>query len=91
MSLADGFAEEKFKPISGEEDQAGGIGFRFKVKDNYSITRANALEDNVTIYHIWKGVRRAFQNMDMKVSPKEWHTLRVEFRGTRFTVLAPAR
>jgi hypothetical protein len=86
VSLADGFAEVKFKPISGEEDRAGGIIFRFKDKDNYYITRANALEDNVTIYHIWKGVRRAFQNVDMKVSPKEWHTLRVEFRGTRFTV-----
>jgi hypothetical protein len=91
VSLVDGFAEVKFKPISGGEDQAGGIVFRFQDRDNYYITRANALEDNVTIYHTVKGVRRAFKNVDMKVTPKEWHTLRIEFRGTRFTVYFDGR
>src|SRR5262245_20802416 len=85
-SLADGFVEVKFKPISGGEDQAGGIVWRFKDKDNYYITRANALEDNVTIYHTIKGSRRSFKNVDTKVAKQTWHTLRVEFRGTRFTV-----
>jgi hypothetical protein len=91
VSLADGFAEVKFKPISGREDQAGGIVWRFQDKDNYYITRANALEDNVTIYHTVKGVRRAFKNVDMKVLPQAWHTLRVEFRGTHFTVYFDGR
>ena len=86
VSLADGFVEVKFKTISGREDQAGGIVFRFKDKDNYYITRANALEDNVTIYHTVRGKRRAFKDVDMKVSGQTWHTLRVEFRGPHFTV-----
>jgi hypothetical protein len=86
VSLRDGFVEVKFKPISGREDQAGGLIWRFQDKDNYYVARANALEDNVTIYHTVKGVRRAFKNVDMKVSPKEWHTLRVDFQGSRFTV-----
>jgi len=90
-SLADGFVEVAFKPISGREDQAGGIVFRFKDKDDYYITRANALEDNVTIYHTVGGTRRAFKNVDMKVSGQTWHTLRVEFRGTRFTVYFDGR
>ena len=91
VSLADGFVEVKFKPISGDEDQAGGIVFRFKDQDNYYVTRANALEDNVTIYHTVKGRRRAFENVDMKVSGQTWHTLRVEFRGTHFTVYLDGR
>lgn len=53
-SLKDGFVEVKFKPISGKEDQAGGLVWRVKGRDNYYIARANALEDNVTIYHTIK-------------------------------------
>src|SRR5713226_9453229 len=56
-SLKDGFVEVKFKPISGKEDQAGGIVWRAKDSDNYYIARANALEDNVTIYHTINGRR----------------------------------
>ncbi len=47
-SLKDGFVEVKFKPISGKEDQAGGVIWRAKDSNNYYIARANALEDNVT-------------------------------------------
>src|SRR5215510_7656825 len=51
-SLKDGFVEVKFKAISGREDQAGGLVWRARDANNYYIARANALEDNVTIYHI---------------------------------------
>lgn len=86
VSLTDGFVEVRFKPVSGNEDQAGGLIWRFKDKDNYYIARANALEDNVTIYHTLKGSRQSFKNVDMKVSPNSWHKLRVEFKGTHFRV-----
>src|SRR5436853_2684433 len=56
-SLKDGFVEVKFKPISGKEDQAGGVLWRAKDSNNYYIARANALEDNVTIYHTINGRR----------------------------------
>jgi hypothetical protein len=46
-SLADGFVEVKFKPLSGHEDQAGGLVWRWKDRDNYYVARANALENNV--------------------------------------------
>ena len=85
-SLADGFVEVKFKPISGKEDQAGGLIWRWKDGDNYYITRANALEDNVTIYHTINGSRSAFKNIDTKVAPNQWHTLRVDFHGKHFIV-----
>ena len=49
--------------------------------------RANALEDNVTIYHTIKGKRVSFKNIDTKVAPGVWHTLRAEFKGNQFTVI----
>src|SRR5213082_1156459 len=85
-SLQDGFVEVKFKPISGKEDQAGGVLWRCKDKDNYYIARANALEDNVCIYHTIKGKRTEKKRTEMKVASNEWHTLRVDFHGNRFVV-----
>ena len=84
--LKDGFVEVKFKPVSGKEDQAGGVLWRAQDKDNYYVARANALEDNVTIYHTIKGKRVSFKNVNTKVAPGQWHTLRVDFTGNKFTV-----
>lgn len=85
-AIKDGFVETQFKPLAGKEDQAGGIIWRFKDGDNYYVTRANALEDNVTIYHTVAGQRVAFKNVNTKVAPGEWHTLRIDFKGAQFTV-----
>ena len=85
-SLKDGFVEVKFKPISGKEDQAGGVVWRAKDADNYYIARANALEDNVCIYHTIKGKRSEKKRTQMKVAPGVWHTLRADFNGEHFTV-----
>jgi len=85
-SLKDGFVEVKFKPVAGKEDQAGGVIWRAKDADNYYIARANALEDNVTIYHTIKGKRVSFKNTNTKVASGQWHTLRVDFTGNKFTV-----
>jgi len=85
-NLKDGFVEVKFKPVSGKEDQAGGVVWRAKDSDNYYIARANALEDNVTIYHTIKGRRVSFKNVNTKVTSGVWHTLRVDFAGNSFIV-----
>jgi hypothetical protein len=85
-NLQDGFVEVKFKPVAGKEDQAGGVIWRAKDADNYYVARANALEDNVTIYHTIKGKRVSFKNVNTKVAPATWHRLRVDFAGNKFTV-----
>src|SRR6266852_1384751 len=85
-SLKDGFVEVKFKPISGKEDQAGGLIWRAKDSDNYYIARANALEDNVTIYHTVNGRRTEKKRTNMKVASNQWHSLRVDFQSNHFTV-----
>ena len=50
VSIQNGSIAVKFKPLSGKEDQAGGLIWRWQDGNNYYVTRANALEDNVTIY-----------------------------------------
>lgn len=85
-SLADGYVEVKFKTLAGQEDQAAGVVWRWKDRDNFYIARANVLEDNVRIYHFVNGRRTQFKGVNLKVTPNEWHTLRVEFGGARFVV-----
>jgi predicted peroxiredoxin len=85
-NIKDGFVAVKFKPVAGKEDQAGGVIWRCKDRDNYYIARANALEDNVTIYHTIKGQRVAFKSVKETVKSGAWHTLRVDFEGNKFVV-----
>jgi hypothetical protein len=70
-SLKDGFVEVKFKAISGREDQAGGLVWRAKDANNYYIARANALEDNVTIYHTINGRGTEKKRVSMKVASNQ--------------------
>jgi hypothetical protein len=86
-SFADGHVEVKFKPVSGREDQAGGVVWRFKDGDNYYVARANALEDNVSLYYTQNGRRNTLKYVDAPVPRSTWHTLRVEFSGKSIRVL----
>jgi len=86
-SLADGFVEVKFKSISGREDQAAGVVWRWKDGGNYYVARANALENNVSLYYNEGGRRKTLKYVDAPVALGSWHTLRVEFAGTRIAVL----
>lgn len=85
-ALADGYVEVKFKALRGKEDQAGGLMWRWKDGDNYYVARANALENNVSLYYTEKGRRNTLKYVDAPVPANTWHTLRVEFSGTRIRV-----
>jgi hypothetical protein len=86
VSLADGFVEVKFKPISGREDQAGGVVWRWKDGNNYYVARANALENNVSLYYTQNGRRNTIKYVNAPVPGNTWHTLRVDFAGTAIKV-----
>ena len=86
-SLTDGVVEVKFKPLSGREDQAGGLVWRWKDGNNYYVARANALENNVSLYYTEGGRRRTIKYVDAPVPGNTWHTLRAEFKGTRIRIL----
>jgi hypothetical protein len=82
-----GFVEVKFKPVSGKEDQAGGVVWRWKDGENYYVARANALEDNVSLYYTEAGSRKTIRYVDAPVARGAWHTLRVEFSARRIKVI----
>ena len=86
-NLKDGFVEVKFKPVSGKEDQAGGVVWRWKDRDSYYVARANALENNVSLYYTQNGRRVTLKYVDAPVARNAWHTLRVEFSAKKIRVI----
>src|SRR6202049_4623485 len=94
-NIKDGFVEMKFKAVAGSQDRAAGIVWRAKDANNYYVTRANALEDNVVLYKTVNGTRSALDivgrkggyGVDVPVPADQWHGLRVDFGGSRFKVL----
>ena len=86
-SLTDGFVEVKFTPMSGREDQAGGVVWRWKDGDNYYVARANALENNASLYYTEGGRRHTIKYVNAPVAGNVWHTLRAEFVGTRIRIV----
>ncbi len=94
-NFTDGSVSVKFKAVSGSEDQAAGIVWRYKNPDNYFIVRANALEDNVVLYKLDGGKRISLApkgtpaktyGVKQTVPKTTWCTLKVTFQGKSFTV-----
>jgi hypothetical protein len=71
----------------GDTDRACGLMFRFRDSDNYYLTRANALEDNVRFYRVVDGDREELASHDIKVTPAEWHTLEAFAEGGRVRIV----
>jgi len=75
--------EVTFKAVEGEEDQGGGLIWRYQDPDNYYVARANPLEDNFRIYRVVRGWRKQLQSARLKVTRGTWHTLRIVAKGDR--------
>jgi hypothetical protein len=71
---------------SGETDQACGLMFRVVDSENYLLTRANALEDNVRLYRIVDGNRQQFASASLEVTSRAWHELEVTMDGAELRV-----
>jgi hypothetical protein len=59
---------------------------RYRDENNYVITRANALEDNIRIYTVRDGKRHQLASWDGRVAPNAWHEIRLEIRGDHIEV-----
>ena len=90
-SIADGYVQVRFKPLAGNEDQAGGVVWRWTDGGHYYVARANALENNVSLYHTQGGRRITIKYVDAPVTGRRWHTLRVEFSGPHIRVALDGR
>jgi hypothetical protein len=74
------------KPVSGKVDHACGLVFRYRDENNYYVTRANALEDNVRLYHVIAGKRSELASWSGRVTAGSWHELSVNAKGDRFEI-----
>jgi len=74
------------KPISGKVDQACGLVFRYLDENNYYLTRANALEDNVRFYHVIAGKRSELASWSGRATSGGWHELNVNAKGDLFEI-----
>jgi hypothetical protein len=84
--LKDVRLDVRCKPVSGKVDRACGLVVRYRDADNYYVTRANALEDNVRLYRVLKGSRQQLASWSGKVESGVWHALGLEARGDKLRV-----
>ncbi len=73
--------EVSFTPIAGRIDQAAGLMFRVKDANNYYVARANALENNVNLYHVVGGVRTQIAGVNVPVRVGKTQQLGARIEG----------
>jgi len=93
VSFVDVDLSVRFKPVKGAADQAAGIVWRWRDKDNYYVLRANALESNLVLYKVEAGKRSDLKpkgagmfayGAKASVSSGVWGELRVVAKGALF-------
>src|SRR6266850_1188922 len=92
--IKNGFVAVRFKALSGAEDRAAGLVWRAIDANNYYVVRANALEDNVVLYKTVNGIRSPLDivgrkggyGINVPVPSDTWHSLRIDFKASRFSV-----
>src|SRR6516165_8348064 len=71
-----------FKANKGENDQGGGVLWRYQDANNYYIARMNPLEDNFRVYKVVGGKRVQLATKEgLTVPAGEWHTLAIKQEG----------
>jgi len=80
-----------FIPIAGKIDQAAGLIFRVKDANNYYVARADALENNVSLYHVIKGVREQIAGVNVPVGIGQTLQLGVRIEGEAIKVSCNGR
>ena len=86
FSAREVYVSTRFMTVSGKFDQAAGIFVRFRSSRDYYAVRANALENNVSLYRVAAGRREMIGCMEVNVSGQAWHTLGIAARDDRLTV-----
>jgi hypothetical protein len=93
VSLRDGDISVRLKPVSGREEQSGGVVFRYRDEKHYYLARANARGDDVVLSKVENGrlipikphgARAPDFGVKHDIQPNSWHILKVSVRGDRF-------
>jgi hypothetical protein len=92
--IRNGFVEVGFKTLPGFKNHAAGVVWRAQDAHNCYLARADALKNNLVVYKIVDGLRKPLDivgraggyGVTLLARAGVWHTLRVEFIGSRFKV-----
>jgi hypothetical protein len=93
--VKDGDVSVAVKPVSGKQERAGGLVWRYRDPDNYYLVRANALENTIVLYKVQDGKPTALScknspprtyGVKHPVPANQWSVLKVQFRGPLFSV-----
>ena len=87
VSLQNGDVSVRLKPVSGREDRAGGVVWRYRDANNYYLVRANALTKTVVVYKVERG-QRSQVGIEVRhdIPSNAWSILKVSVRGPKFQV-----
>lgn len=91
VTMRDGEVSVRLKPVSGREDQGGGLVWRYRDPQNYYLARANAMNKTVTVFRVQNGRRTALPSVKHEIPLNEWSILKVAARGNRFQVYVDHR
>jgi hypothetical protein len=81
-SYRDVQASVAFKAMRGNNDQGGGLVWRYQDPNNYYVARMNPLEDNYRVYKVVAGKRIQLGTREgLKVPAGEWHRLNIKMVG----------
>jgi hypothetical protein len=87
LTLRDVDVSVRIKAVSGHDDQAGGVVFRYRDSNNYYLARENALTHNVAVYKVENGQSHQITPaVPHDILPNTWNILKVSVRGSRFQV-----
>ena len=95
MSVRDGDVSVRLKPVSGHEDQGGGLVFRYRDERNYYLVRADSHDGEVTVYKMEngrcaplrpRGAPSSVFGVKHNIQPNTWSILKVSMRGSRFQI-----
>jgi hypothetical protein len=75
----------RIKALSGEEDQGGGLVWRYVDNNNYYIARCNPLENNLRLYRVVNGNRKQLKSIDCSVNTGEWFKMSITMNGNKIT------
>jgi len=94
MSLRDGDVSVRVKPVSGHEEQTGGLVWRYHDPNNYYLVRANALDKIVAVFKVQNGKFTQILpgvKHDLPGNGTGWSILKVSVRGNHFQVFLDHR
>lgn len=73
----------KLKAVAGEEDQGGGLVWRYIDNNNYYVARCNPLEHNFRFYHVVNGNRKQVKSVGCDIKAGTWFTITIEMKANK--------